>query len=144
MKKRYIIYSLIICLLVLFDQLTKFLVIKFINFGNTGISFGILSGHILPIVILTLFVMGYILYELITNKKNSKLFVISSLLIIGGAIGNLIDRVFRGFVIDFISFTLFNHDMAIFNVADIFITFGIIIYIIDLIGDKSERSNSRK
>ena len=63
-------------------------------------------------------------------------------MIIGGALGNLIDRIFRGYVVDFISFTIFNKEMAIFNIADILITIGIVLYVIDLIGDKNERSNS--
>lgn len=158
MKKKYIIISIIIGLLIIADQLSKVLVIKLLGFGksviiidnffkfscikNTGISFGLLSGYRIIIILLTLLIVGFLLYELIKSKKNNKLFFISSILIIGGALGNLIDRVFRGYVVDFISFTLFNKEMAIFNVADILITFGIILYIINLIGDKDERSNS--
>ena len=56
------------------------------------------------------------------DKKFNLVFII---LIISGAIGNLIDRVFRGFVVDFISFILFNSQMPVFNIADIFVTCGV-------------------
>ena len=57
---------------------------------------------------------------------DKKLNVIFNILILSGAIGNLIDRVFRGYVVDFVSFILFNRQMPVFNIADIFITFGVI------------------
>lgn len=66
------------------------------------------------------------------------------MLIVSGALGNLIDRIFRGYVIDFISFTLFNREMAIFNIADTLITFGIIMYIwILFMEGKNERNSSK-
>ena len=65
-------------------------------------------------------------------------------LIISGALGNLIDRVFRGYVVDFISFILFNKEMAIFNVADAFITIGVVILLIYIFKEgKYERSNNK-
>ena len=65
--------------------------------------------------------------------------------ILGGILGNLIDRVFRGYVIDYISFTLFNREMAVFNAADIFITFGVILLMYIILRDgRSERISSRR
>ena len=62
----------------------------------------------------------------------------------GGA-SNMIDRIFRGYVIDYISFTLFNREMAVFNAADIFITFGVILLMYIIIRDgRSERISSRR
>lgn len=159
MKKRLFIYIFILIALVSFDQLTKYIVInsfnvndklilinnflKFYYIRNTGISFGMLSNQKYIIILLTLLVIAYVIYETIKNKKN-KLMIISSSLIISGAIGNLIDRVFRGYVVDFISFTLFKKEMAIFNIADILITFGIILYIyIILMEGKNERNSSK-
>ena len=160
MKKKYISYSLIILLLVVFDQISKLIVtknfsvneslvlinnfLKFTYIRNTGISFGILSDQTYIIIIITLFVITYIIKELISKKSNN-LFILSSILILSGAFGNLIDRVFRGYVIDFISFTLLKREMAIFNIADMFITFGVIIYIyILLMEGKNERVSSRR
>ncbi len=159
MKKRLFIYIFILIALVSFDQITKYIVInsfnvndklilinnflKFYYIRNTGISFGMLSNQKYIIILLTLLVIAYVIYETIKNKKN-KLMIISSSLIISGAIGNLIDRVFRGYVVDFISFTLFKKEMAIFNIADILITFGIILYIyIILMEGKNERNSSK-
>ena len=160
MKKKYIIFSLIIILLVFFDQLSKLIIInkfelydsiilinnflKFYYLKNTGASFGILSGQTLLIIFISIFMIIYLIKE-IKSKKDNNLLLISSSLIISGACGNLIDRIFRGYVIDFISFTLFNKEMPVFNLADIFISIGVIIYIIMIFMESSnERSNSKR
>ena len=124
--------------LILIDNFLKFYYIR-----NTGISFGILSNHTFIIICLTILIIIYMIYESIKNKNN-KLLLVSSSLIISGAFGNLIDRLFRGYVVDFISFTLFKREMAIFNLADMFITFGIILYIIVLIVEGKNERNSNK
>ncbi len=156
MKKKYII---IILVLVLLDQISKLIVInrfnvndslvlidnflKFCYIKNTGISFGMLSGSGIIIIILSLLIIGYMIYEFI--KSDNKILLFSSSLIISGAFGNLIDRIFRGYVIDFISFTLFKNEMPIFNIADIFITFGVGIYLVFLFMEgKNERVSSGK
>ena len=159
MKKKYIIFGLSVFLLIVFDQISKMLVtstlskdglilipnfLKFLYTKNSGISFGMLSGNQIIIIILTVLIIIYLIYELI-NNINNKIVFISSVLIIGGALGNLIDRVIRTYVVDFISFTLFGKEMAIFNLADIFITFGVIIYFYNLLMEgKNERNSSRR
>lgn len=154
MKKKYIF--ILIFILIIADQLTKILVsklnsplviinnfLKFEYIENTGAAFGILSGNIFLIVIITLALLGYLVYDMRT-KLNSKLDLISYVLIISGSIGNLIDRICYKYVRDFISFKIFGLQMAIFNLADIFITFGIILYIFILVrNDVNERNNSR-
>ena len=80
----------------------------------------------------------------IKKNINNKVISISLSLIISGALGNLIDRIFRGYVVDFISFTIFDKEMAIFNVADTFITFGVVLLLIYLFKEgKHERSNNK-
>lgn len=160
MKKRNIIIILSILLLVILDQVTKLLVInliplndsviliknflKFYYIQNTGAAFGMFSGYTIILVMITLGVL-YFLYKEIKNNKVDNLSISSFVLIFAGAIGNLIDRVLRKHVIDFISFTLFKHEMAIFNVADIYITFGVIIYIIGILRErKYERDSNKK
>ena len=157
MKKKY--YILLIFVLCLFDQISKLLVIKylgsndsfiiinnllkFLYIKNTGISFGILTGKVYLIICLSVLIIGYMVYEFI--KSTSRLHLISVVLIISGAFGNLIDRIFRGYVIDFLSFTFFKKDFAVFNIADSFITIGVVIYIIYLFMEgKNERINSGK
>lgn len=145
MKKRY--YILLIFILCILDQVSKLLVVKYLNgndsliiinnflkllyIKNTGISFGILSGMRLTIIVLSIMIIGYMIYELV--KSNNKLHLISVILIISGAFGNLIDRIFRGYVVDFISFSFFGYEASIFNIADSFITIGIILYIINIL-----------
>ena len=152
-------FSLLFLLFIFLDQLTKFFVVKllsakktlvlidgFLKFSyikNKGVSFGLLSENNLIIIILTVLIICYLVYELISNIKNSKI-VFATSLIIGGAFGNLIDRLFRGYVVDFISFTILKKDMAIFNVADILITFGVIIYIIGIITEGEHGKSSSK
>ena len=147
-------------MLVILDQLTKFLVVeliplnnsvilirnflKFYYIQNTGAAFGMFSGYTILLVLFTFFVL-YFLYKEIKDNKVDNLNLCTLVLLFAGAIGNLIDRVFRKYVIDFISFTLFKHEMAIFNVADIYITFGVIIYLFGILRDrKNERNSSKK
>lgn len=157
MKKRdiFIILSLIIL-----DQISKFLIVsnfnvydklviiknffKFEYVQNTGISFGLFSGSRIVIILATILVIGYMIYDFIHSKN--KIHKVSCILILSGALGNLIDRVFRGYVVDFISFTLFNHEMAIFNIADICVVFGISLYIILMFveGKSKDGKNSSK
>ena len=159
MKKKYVIISLLILLLILFDQGIKLLVLKtivdkpviiidnflkFIFVKNTGAAFGFLGNSTNILVILTVMLLYYLINE-IRRNIDSKLPIVSLSLIISGAIGNLIDRLFRGYVIDYISFTLFKREMAIFNAADIFITFGVILLMYIIIRDgRSERISSRR
>ena len=159
MKKRNIIIILSILLLVILDQLTKLLVIKLIplndsvilikNFlkfyyiRNTGAAFGMFSGYTIILILITLGVL-YFLYKEIKNNKIDILSISSFVLIFAGAIGNLIDRVFRHYVIDFISFTLFKREMAIFNVADIYITFGVALIMYSIIKEGINERNRGK
>ena len=95
------------------------------------------------LILITILLLIYLIIELKKNINND--FISLSLsLIISGALGNLIDRVFRGYVVDFISFILFNKEMAIFNVADAFITIGVVILLIYIFKEgKYERSNNK-
>ena len=157
MKKKY--YIVLILMLCAFDQVSKLLVVKYLSnndsliiinnllkflyIKNTGISFGILSGQKYIIVALSILIIGYMIYEFI--KSNNRLHLISVVLIISGALGNLIDRLFRGYVVDFISFSFFGYEASIFNVADSFITIGVILYIINILMEgKYEKHSSRK
>lgn len=159
MKKKYVIISLLILLLILFDQGIKLLVLKtivdkpviiidnflkFIFVKNTGAAFGFLGNSTNILVILTVMLLYYLINE-IRRNIDSKLSIVSLSLIISGTIGNLIDRLFRGYVIDYISFTLFKREMAVFNAADIFITFGVILLMYIIIRDgRSEKISSRR
>lgn len=156
MKKKNIIVVLCIILLIIFDQIIKFLIVNNLynndiiiinNFlklnyiTNTGAALGILNNNIMFLIIISILLIWYLIKEI--NKENINTNnTISLSLILSGALGNLIDRIFRGYVVDYISFTLFNKEMPIFNLADILITFGIIIllYIVVKEGKNDKKS----
>lgn len=156
MEKKYIKIISLIIFLIVFDQLIKFLVtlnfnlgeefviinnfLKFIYIKNTGAAFGMFSGNTFMLILVAIVLIWYLIKEIKTNLNN-KLSIISFSLVLGGALGNLIDRVFRGYVVDYISFTLFNSEMAIFNMADIYITFGVLLLLYIVIRDGRNEKN---
>lgn len=139
-----------VVLLVMMDQLSKFFVVSFLKgqspyilidgflsfyyIENRGAAFGILQNSQLLFSIITIVVLLGLMIYLIKNYKSSSLATkISLTLIIAGAIGNFIDRLRLKYVIDFISFRMFGHDFAVFNLADSFIVIGTIIVMILII-----------
>jgi len=142
MKNKYITIFSIAIVIVLIDQLTKFLIktnfqlkqsspiIK--NFfhltyiHNFGAGFGILQGQRLILLFISLVVVGVIFFNLDKIKEKETLLQVLVGFVLGGAVGNLIDRFTYGFVIDFLDFQIW----PIFNVADSFVTIGIIGLII--------------
>lgn len=138
---------------IILDRLTKYLAVKFLAglptlpiiknvihltyTRNTGAAFSMFSGKTMYLALFTLVVVVALTFFLISQKKKNpdkKMYLYSIAMMIGGAIGNMIDRFFLGYVVDFIDFTLIN--FAVFNVADIFITIGGILFCICLIFDK--------
>ena len=88
-----------------------------------------LKGSRVLIIIITLIIIGFI-NKYISNKKLTNIEQISTGLILGGAIGNLIDRIIYGYVIDFLDFKIGSFNYPIFNIADISIVIGVIIVLI--------------
>ena len=141
-------------LIILFDFLTKLLVsnLLYINSSvavikgffnitytkNYGAAFSILENYRFLLIVFSIIVLFVILYYLKKNNITNKFEVFSYSLILGGLVGNLIDRIFYGYVIDFFDFCLFGYDFAIFNLADVAIVVGIMILIfIGFKGDKN-------
>ena len=145
---RSIINLSLILLIFLLDRISKIYVIfldkkflgseifssKFLNiqlFWNEGIAFGLFSlkqGKLYNF--LTIIIMILIILILYLAFKSNGIKKYSLLLIFGGAIGNFYDRVFYNAVPDFIDFHIGNFHWFIFNVADIFITIGVIFMIL--------------
>ena len=131
-RKNLSLFISLTFIIILLDQLTKYLVIKFqplLNLKiltihlvkNTGAGFGILPGQTIILSIISLVVaLAIIYYYPKIPKENLPQVFIS--LFLAGTIGNLIDRVFRKFVIDFIDFSFW----PAFNIADATITVGAI------------------
>lgn len=138
-------YFAIIISIFLIDQLTKFLTINYLKdigevaiirnilhftyVENRGAAFGILKDQKLFFIISTIIIIALILYYLYKNKNTYKLMGVGLSLIVGGAIGNLVDRIRFGFVIDFIDFRVW----PVFNIADSAIVIGQILVIFIII-----------
>ena len=153
MYKKLFIYTVIF---VFIDQLSKGLINigmnlnqsieiipNFLNLTyvhNIGAAFSIFEGAKWFFIITAIIVLNIIYIFFIKDKelKNSEIVIYS--LLISGIIGNLIDRVVFGYVIDFIDVNIFN--FAIFNLADSFIVIAVILLLI-MMGGKNARDNSR-
>ena len=138
----------ILILLVSLDIVTKNLVFNYIDLydfipilfflelthiHNFGVSFGFLSGIVSPwiLIFIGLLVVGFITYLMINSKdllEKWGLFII-----ISGALSNIIDRIINGYVIDFIYLHISNFYWPAFNFADIYISIGILMVIINII-----------
>lgn len=159
LKKHKIIALIISIILIISDQLSKYLVLLYlpklpekiviipniIDFqfvANEGAAFGwwvnqrwvFMSTTVIFLVISTI---AFFLF-----KIKSKLVLYSLMLIISGGIGNLIDRVFRGYVIDFINFSFFK--FYVFNIADSCIVIGCSLFIIYLLLDTIKETQEKK
>ncbi len=104
---------------------------------NYGVSFGILnegnhSGYVYLILVLEVLITMFLIYSLKDKEKYKKqgLFLLANAFIIGGALGNIIDRLCNGYVRDFLDFHIGENHWPCFNVADIFICVGVGIWII--------------
>lgn len=108
-----------------------FLRLEFLDGGNTGAAWGMFSDQRwVFITVSTVALIGVLLYVYIKRPKN-KLLMASLALIVAGGIGNMIDRVFLGFVIDFITFDFM--EFPIFNGADSFVCIGAALLMLYLI-----------
>ena len=107
---------------------------KFLNISltwNEGIAFGLLSfdkSNLYNILTLAIFIVILVVFFMAINSNGFKKYLL--LMIFGGALGNLYDRIFNKAVLDFIDFHIGNFHWFIFNVSDIFITIGVIFMII--------------
>lgn len=148
--------AIIVGLIVFLDQLTKFVVSYHMEIGqsitvinnffyitylrNPGAAFGMLPYQTTFFVVITIIVAALILYYYrLLSEKHSWLRLGLSLQL-GGALGNLIDRVLDGYVVDFLDLTVWP---AVFNLADAAIVIGIVFFLIafwrdyDLIAERS-------
>ena len=140
------IYYVIALIIIALDQITKFLVVKKMELGesltiidnflyitshrNTGAAWGILAGQMWFFYIVTIVVVIALVYYMQKMAKTHVLLGISLALMLGGAIGNFIDRVMRQEVVDFVDTIIFGYDFPIFNVADSALTVGVGLLII--------------
>lgn len=145
-KRKYQFLLTITLFILILDQWTKYLVqrklplyqsvevikgfFNLVHVRNKGGAFGILGGvrgepFSSLFIIISLVAIGVILYFFIKVKEKEKSLIFSLSLVLGGAIGNLIDRLVYGEVVDFLDFHLFSYHWPAFNIADSAITLGI-------------------
>lgn len=146
-KKSYIIFLSILILGVVVDLVTKVLFANYFEAGNrdivlipnffsftfvknTGAAFGIFGDSTIALTIVSVvFVVIFVVYDIFYHSDNIW-YILGISMLISGAIGNFIDRLFLGYVRDFISIHIFPF---VFNVADALITFGVIFFAVYLL-----------
>lgn len=138
----YIVLGLAVLVAVI-DQVLKYLVVNFLDktnpteiipnlfsltyVQNKGAAFGMLADARWIFITFTIIITAFLIYILFKKRINNKLFLTSVVLIIGGGIGNLIDRIFLGYVVDFLSISFFP---PVCNFADYCITIGAVLLVI--------------
>jgi signal peptidase II len=153
MKRQYYIgTTLFIAIIILIlDQITKFVIASSMRIGdsfevipgflnitshrNNGAAWGILSGKMSFFVIITVIILIVLIVFYIKEAKHNLFMQIALSLLFAGALGNFIDRLFHGEVVDFIDTYIFGYNFPIFNVADSSLTIGVILIIISLLID---------
>ena len=143
--------------MVAIDQITKLLTLAYIKpvssveiiknilsftyVENRGAAFGILQNARWVFIVFTLAIIGALIIYTAKTKPSSRLYRISTSLIIAGGIGNLIDRIFRGYVVDMIEVTFI--DYPVFNFADCCVVIGAILFCIYILkyDSKTETDN---
>lgn len=133
--------------LILYKQIAvidNFLYLTYTN--NYGAAFSILKNSKIFLIIIGLIILIYLVLYIKKHEPKKVIEIIAYGLLIGGILGNLYDRVFYGYVIDFLDFYIFGYDFAIFNIADSFIVIAIILLFINTIlgGDGNEDNYSRR
>ena len=111
---------------------------------NRGAAWGMLQGQMWIFYIVTIIVIVGVIYYFHKEGKNKPLLGVSLMILLGGAIGNFIDRVFRGEVVDFIDvfIPIIRYDFPIFNVADAALTISVVMLIIVIL--KEDQKEQRK
>ncbi|MDF1506658.1 signal peptidase II [Robertmurraya sp. DFI.2.37] len=152
------LYYILAFVIIGLDQWTKWLIVKNMELGesitivenflyitshrNIGAAWGILPGQMWFFYIITTVVIVGIVYYMAKHAKGSVLLGTSLGLMLGGAIGNFIDRIFRKEVVDFVDTYIFGYDFPIFNVADSALVVGVALLMIQMF--REERKAKEK
>jgi signal peptidase II len=149
-----VFYYLIAILIILLDQITKWLIVSRMEFGdsitiinnflyitshrNRGAAWGILQGQMWLFYLITLIVIFAIIFYMQKAAKGKWLLGVSLAFMLGGAIGNFIDRVVRKEVVDFIHTFIFGYNFPVFNIADSALCIGVVLLMIVMLRDERE------
>lgn len=153
-------YYLIALVIIGLDQLSKWVVVKNMelyeqipvieNFfyitshRNKGAAWGILQDQMIFFYLITAVVVVGIVFYMQKYGQNNPLLSISLSLVLGGAIGNFIDRLLRQEVVDFLDFMIFQYDYPIFNIADSALFVGVILVLISAFVDEKKKGKTSK
>ena len=161
-NKNFFTNFFLIIIIFLLDRISKFYVIsqnekntsadlftsKFLNISliwNEGIAFGLLSfdeSHFYNFLTILIIIIIIVIFFMILKSEGLKKY--SFLMVLGGALGNLYDRIFFKAVPDFIDFHIGNFHWFIFNVSDIFISLGVLFLItLELINNKKDKIDEK-
>ena len=158
----YAVYAAVIALGIILDQVTKLVAVKelmdcgsvtfikglidFTYVENRGMAWGMFADHRWVFMVFSTVAIVVLTGFLVSGKSPSKLYSAAIALVISGGIGNMIDRVALGYVVDFIEFTFI--DFPVFNIADSLVTVGafglIILLIIDIVRESVKESQKKR
>jgi len=158
-RERQVIYYVVALFIILFDQVTKWVIVNYMELGqkitvienflyitshrNRGAAWGILQGQMWFFYVITSIVVVILVVYIQKLRPHQKLFGISLGLMLGGAIGNFIDRIFRKEVVDFVDTWIFTYDFPIFNIADSALVIGVgLILILTLFEGKLDKEKN--
>lgn len=152
-------YYIITLFVIGLDQLTKWLIVKNFELGesiqvienflyitshrNRGAAWGILQGQMWFFYVITVIVIIGIIYYMQKAAKGKWLLGVSLGLMLGGAIGNFIDRVFRKEVVDFVNTFIFGYDFPIFNIADSALVIGVAMLMVQMLLEEREAKKEK-
>ncbi|ATH62858.1 signal peptidase II [Staphylococcus pasteuri] len=157
MKKKYYtgISLFVVIFILVIDQITKWIIASSMKIGdsyevipnflnitshrNNGAAWGILSGKMFFFYIITVIILIILVLFFIKEAKYNLFMQLAVSLLFAGALGNFIDRLFNGEVVDFIDTNIFGYDFPIFNIADSSLTIGVILIIIALLKDTTNK-----
>lgn len=163
LKNREAVYS-VACVLLMIDQLVKLFVrskislmdkitvipnfFSLYHIENTGAAFSLFSGATIILIVLSVLVLAFLHFYVLSDEVMTKWKKFGLGIVIGGIIGNLIDRILYGAVVDYLAFSFFGYSFPVFNIADIGITVGFLILVIDIFrsdyNEFRDRSNRKR
>ena len=157
MKKSNIILSIVLVIVLLgIDLLLKYLVSTYLttvniidNFFsltyvlNDGAAFSLFASRIYLLIFIAIICLFFIIYEL-KNNLDDRVLSIGYSLVLAGLLGNFLDRLIDGYIIDYLSFKILGYNYPIFNFADILIVVGIVIVIIkEILKERGKKDDIR-
>lgn len=168
--KKYWIGLVIIASSILLDQVSKIIVTNVLDYEvqngvlvnvksvdvikgffsltyarNSGAGWSMLSDKTWLLIVITIIAFGVFIYLMKDfDMKKHRFFSLGISLMLGGTIGNFIERLFKGYVTDFLDFIIFGYDYPIFNVADICLVVGTISLLVSLLFTKEDVFESKK